>query len=581
MPDAQVSPSHVLLRDDAARWATAPPERTVLAVIHNVTSATRLLDLLAPFEGDSRVQVLFTCTGSSAFDAGIREFVAARHLPYVPWEEAKRHKFDLAVSSSRGGELHAIDAPLIGAPHGAGYNKYLHRTPDTGHRTPDTGHRTPEAFGLDAEWLTHDGELIPSAVVLSHDEQRERLRRGCPQAVPASVVAGDPCMDTLRAGLPFRDEYRAALGLLPRQKLLVLTSTWGRHSLLGADVGLVRRALAELPQDEYRVLAAVHPNVWYGHGGWQVRAWLAPCLRAGLLLPAPESDVWKAALPAADAFIGDHGSLTLYAAALGIPGLLGAFGHDVVADGSPMELLGAALSHVDAHEPLERQLRRAVAARAGDERLARIGDLVTSRPMRAAALLRRLYYTRLRLDEPADPAVPRPVPLPLPLPTERRGPGTPPVLVDRRAPVAGGGALSLRRYPADLQGARDGHLTDPHVVAAEGEPDARWAHSADVLLARPPAPGETHRTAAARLLRQYPGCSLVAFTDGEAGCTTHARSGQRTTATWEAPHNPVYTPAVAASALFVAATPSNLPADGLLVDVADGIPPARLAVRQH
>ncbi|MEV4437198.1 hypothetical protein [Streptomyces sp. NPDC049585] len=166
MPDAQVSPSHVLLRDDAARWATAPPERTVLAVIHNVTSATRLLDLLAPFEGDSRVQVLFTCTGSSAFDTGIREFVAARQLPYVPWEEAKRHKFDLAVSSSRGGELHAIDAPLIGAPHGAGYNKYLHRTPDTGHRTPDTGHRTPDT-----------GSLRPGCRVAHPRRRADPLRR--------------------------------------------------------------------------------------------------------------------------------------------------------------------------------------------------------------------------------------------------------------------------------------------------------------------------------------------------------------------------------------------------------------------
>ncbi|GHG69586.1 hypothetical protein [Streptomyces griseocarneus] len=149
MPDAGASRvSYVPLRNDAARWTTASPVRTVLGVIHNVTSATRLLDLLEPFEGDPRVQVVFTCTGSSAFEAGIREFTTARELPYISWETALGEKFDLAVSSSRGGELQKIDAPLVGAPHGAGYNKYLHRKPETGNRKPETGNRKPEVRSL-------------------------------------------------------------------------------------------------------------------------------------------------------------------------------------------------------------------------------------------------------------------------------------------------------------------------------------------------------------------------------------------------------------------------------------------------
>ncbi|MFG2179297.1 hypothetical protein ACGFLS_11340 [Streptomyces abikoensis] len=534
-------PSHILLRDDAGRWTTAAPERTVLGVVHNVTSATRLLELLAPFEGDSRVHVVFTCTGSSAFENGTREFIAARQLPWISWEEAKREKFDLAVSSSRGGELHKLNAPLVGAPHGAGYNKHLRREPGAGSREPgagsrepEAGSRKPEAFGLDAEWLTHDGELIPSAIVLSHDEQRERLRRGCPEAVPISVVAGDPCMDDLRAGRPFRAEYRAALGLTLGRKLLVLTSTWGPRSLLGANMDLVRRALAELPHDEYRVLAAVHPNVWYGHGGWQVRAWLAPYLRAGLLLPAPETDAWKAALVAADAFIGDHGSLTLYAAALGVPGLLGAFGDDVVAAGSPMARLGAVLPRVAPDVPLGRQLRRAAAAQAGDERLAAIGGLVTSRPSRAAELLRRLYYERLELDEPAWPALPRPVALPLPLPAERYGPVPPPMFVDARPEPDG--TLVLRRHVAGLQGTVTGHLADPHLVVAEGDPDGRWAGAADVVLGRAPGPRETYRSAAERVFASHGGCWLVAFADpavGGAGCVAVTRDGGVLDGRWE------------------------------------------------
>ncbi|GHF44481.1 hypothetical protein [Streptomyces morookaense] len=574
MPDA--GPSHILLREDAADWETVKPERFVLGVIHNVTSATRLLDLLKPFEGDSRVQVLFACTGSSAFTEGLREFITERKLPCISWEEAKREKFDLAVSSSRGGDLHQLNAPLVGAPHGAGYNKYLSRKPEAGSRKPEAGSRKPEAFGLGAEWLVHDGELIPSAIVLSHDEQRERLRRGCPEAVPFSVVAGDPCMDQLLAGVPFRDEYRAALGVRPGQKLLVLTSTWKDQSLLGAhraDLEIIRRSLAELPADEYRVLHAVHPNAWFTHGGHQIREWFEPFLRAGLLLPSPETDIWKAALVAADAFIGDHGSLTLYAAALGVPGLLGAFDEDTVAEGSPMDLLGRELPRVTRHEPLGRQLQRAAAAQAGPqrERLAEIGALVTSRPLQAAGLLRSLYYERMKLDEPQHPAISRPVALPLPLPAERRQPGAAAVYAD----MQGG---RLRRYPAELQGSLTHHLPDPYLVAAYGEPDPRWAHAADVILARSLHSGESWEDAARRVFRRHPGCELVAFPQEATGCLAFTRDRlQRLTAQWQdgAPSWP-YDFSVAASALY--STLTSRSASSVRVSVVDGLPPAVLTI---
>jgi hypothetical protein len=51
---------------ETGRWATRTGCRTVLLVVHNVTAATRLLDVLPLFDGDLRVQVLTTCTGSGA-----------------------------------------------------------------------------------------------------------------------------------------------------------------------------------------------------------------------------------------------------------------------------------------------------------------------------------------------------------------------------------------------------------------------------------------------------------------------------------------------------------------------------------
>ncbi|MFC5665032.1 hypothetical protein ACFP3U_18855, partial [Kitasatospora misakiensis] len=99
----------------------------MLGVVHNVTAATRLLDLLDAFMGDSRIQVVFTCPGSSALDAGTMELLSAKGALWIPWDRAISAEFDLAIATNRGGELHKINAPLIGTPHGAGYNKTLSR----------------------------------------------------------------------------------------------------------------------------------------------------------------------------------------------------------------------------------------------------------------------------------------------------------------------------------------------------------------------------------------------------------------------------------------------------------------------
>jgi hypothetical protein len=98
---------------------------TVLAVAHTVTSATRLLDVLPVLEGDHRVRVTFSAIPGSSFGAGVPEFLAEVGGATIPWEEATRRSFDLALAAGNSGELHRIKAPLIIIPHGIGYNKYF------------------------------------------------------------------------------------------------------------------------------------------------------------------------------------------------------------------------------------------------------------------------------------------------------------------------------------------------------------------------------------------------------------------------------------------------------------------------
>jgi hypothetical protein len=101
--------------------------RRVLVIVHNVTAATRLLDVLPLFGTDPRIQTTFTVVGSSAFTAGTEEFLASHGIRTLPWPERHTQKTDLAISASYGGDLHDLGAPLIVIPHGMGYNKYLAR----------------------------------------------------------------------------------------------------------------------------------------------------------------------------------------------------------------------------------------------------------------------------------------------------------------------------------------------------------------------------------------------------------------------------------------------------------------------
>jgi len=354
-----------------------------------------------------------------------------------------------------------------------------------------------------------------------------------------AVVAGDPCIDQLHASLPFRESYRQSFGLLPGQRLVVVSSTWGAGSVLGSPhTDVLRRILAELSTEEFRVLAAVHPNTWHGHGSWQLHSWLAPFLDSGLLLPVPESDTWKAALCSADFLIGDHGSLTMYGIASGIPCILGAFDESNVAPGSPMARLGQLLPRLSADRPVQRQLA-ALDGQRDDPELQAIGETVTSEPGRSAELLRRLFYTWLRLDEPGHPASVSAIPVP----SQPSGPGA--RSVPHEAPMfvtvsvtdggtgAADGEVIVRRYHAARQNGHGPHIASAHLAADRDDPDRRWPRTADVLLV------PRGRTAAApeddpwcAWAAESSGCGLLAAETEEGGCLALLPDGARVRVSW-------------------------------------------------
>ncbi|GLZ06018.1 hypothetical protein Acsp03_34840 [Actinomadura sp. NBRC 104412] len=395
---------------EADRWATRRTCKSVLVVVHTVTSGQRLLDAVGVLENDLRIQVYFT-QAPDEFGSGVPEFLSGLGAARMPWDQATSTTFDLAIAASHGG-VHRVRAPLIVMPHGAGHGKLVSRRAGRA-----AGARL--VYGLDAQRLVHDGALVPAALVLAHRDDRRELARSCPEALAVASVVGDPCHDRLRASLDRRPLYKMALGVGDGRKLVVVASTWGPRSLLGSRPDLWPRLLSELPEEEFQVVTLLHPNAWHGHGEFQVRSWLADCLRRGLSLVPPEAD-WRAVLAAADWVIGDHGSVTTYAAVTGAPVLLGGFPGSEVNPDSAQALLGAVAPRVSGRGSLRRQLLRA-ADGFTPERYRAVVERITSEPGRFDRNLQRLIYRLLRLRRPA--AVPGPRPVPPPFLVSRAGGG--------------------------------------------------------------------------------------------------------------------------------------------------------------
>lgn len=177
-------------------WNTIRYERRILVIVHNMTAADRLADILPVFHGDFRIQIVFTCPQSSPYSHDVNAYLA--NMPTIPWEQAVRTQFDLALAASHGGDLHEITAPLFIFPHGVGYSKY-----------------TP-----------------PGAVTQ-------------PSRKPLNKPLNKP-------GAGSRDTYRHALGAADGRLVIFLSSTWWNRSLFGSAPGLISRLLAALPIDEIR-----------------------------------------------------------------------------------------------------------------------------------------------------------------------------------------------------------------------------------------------------------------------------------------------------------------------------------------
>lgn len=479
---------------------TVAAERTVLAVARTVTSTLRVLDGVASLSGDHRVQVVFAVNDSSPFAGGVQRLLDDSGATVVPWPQAKRLSFDLVVTASENTELAGLDAPVLVLPHGVGFQKMLPDSRGTGQR-------------LSGALRREDVQDRRVVVAVSHPIQAVQLVTHSPYLAGMTAVVVDPVCERLAATVWFRDRYRTALGVGDRG-LVMLSSTWGRQSLLGRWPDLPTRLLAELPVDEYQVAAVLHPNVWSGHGAWQVRSWLARAREAGLMVMPPEGS-WPALLVAADCVIADHGSVSLYAAAADRPMLLAPFGDETVPE-TAISMLGEAAARLD----VSGSLRDQVIATVGEHHAGRYGEITTKAfaAPPAARSVRSVVYELLALSEPSyePPMAGYPVPEP-----ETLVPNAYAVYTRQFT-----GGVEVRRFPAGV----DAAATAPagwrrYLAVDDREWDLRLLHSAAILVSREPYV-DGGQVRAREVLARLPGAGMTVAPTANGAMVTVRDGGQ-------------------------------------------------------
>lgn len=322
-------------------------DRYLLVVVRTHTSLDRVLELLGVIGQSVNIAIKFVLDAGSKFARDVAAKLRALGAEQIEWEEAKKLHWDAIFAAhvdQQLAELTELSGKLFVIPHGIGYNR---------RRLASTGGR-PGPAGLSAYELTVFGEVFPTLIGLSSDEQRSRM---CEEARGREIVIGDMVLDKLLAHAHLKWDFQEELGIGTR-KLIVVSSTWGEWSTFATQKKIITRLVADLPSDEYVVALVLHPNIWWGESEFEIRVHLRDALDSGLLLI--DHTTWQGALIAADLVVGDHGSVTGYAVGMDLPVLVAADGSAELDEGSPLAALHAALPRITTEESLRERVDRAL-----------------------------------------------------------------------------------------------------------------------------------------------------------------------------------------------------------------------------
>lgn len=439
------------------------------------TTLDRMIDILPIFDNDHRITLHAVIEPGSDHASGLAAALEAQGLKVISYEEAVQARYDLVLAAHCGTGLAAFNGPVAVVSHGAGFARIL---------PTRTGNRV-EAVGLSQRELTLGDRVVPARIFLSHEEQIGRLASACPMAVDRAVVIGDPTLDTIENNRVRREWIRRWLGVQERQQLVLISSTWGENCAEATEPEVASKLLAQLPSDEYRVAMVLHHNVWRKYGELAIKTRFRNALDAGLLL-IPGHAGWRGALAAADLVVGDHGSVSVYAAALGIR-FLAVGGNRAEADPrSPNFALFDVRIPLDLAGDVRTQVETGVPP-ANVSAAQEIADHIIGNRGRARQTLWKALYGMLDLAPQSERLRDHPVPDPVPLPTP--GISAYRMTAGLYEATATTGRIVLERYPAAVGQHRwfEGG-DDSFLVISDEVVDRHFRQQAEIVVRETPQP---------------------------------------------------------------------------------------------
>ncbi|MDQ7802479.1 hypothetical protein Q5425_01960 [Amycolatopsis sp. A133] len=434
-------------------------------VVRTFTTLDRMLTLLEALSPEPP-HIKFVVEKGSKFARGLGPHIEQLGFEVLTWAEAKITRFDVVLAAHATAALGELRGLVFVIPHGAGYQRLVSWSSGS----------DQFATGLvSGQLTTAAGTVIPTAIGVSHEEQAERLRVSAPEAAGRAVVIGDPVFDRIAASRSRRDEFRERFGICPGKILIAVTSTWGQNATVGSCASLPMRLLAQLPMDQYSVLLIMHPNVWFADSPACIKVKLREELDSGLVVVPPHTP-WEPGLIALDLCLGDHSSLSIYAASIGCRFLLAADGRKELVPGSPLARLCEQAIPLDLEGDLRSQIERHLR---GPRRLSpqAVADSIFQEQGSAWANVRFVVRTLAGLSDLPEPPRMTPVGDPEPI-TGRRI--TAWVVSTKAKP--GDGAVLIERYPRIARNSWAGPDDDVWQVADDAEVDGTYRYNSELLL---------------------------------------------------------------------------------------------------
>lgn len=485
-----------------------------MILIRTPVSGFRADELLPSISGDIRLKPVYVFCPGSAFEKGAEDWLKEHSPEYLTEAEAvalikagKRPRLIVSTSEKIDFSLYA-PVPVVVLGHGLGLHKEV----------PE-----PDGIARRRSGVVEGRHLALGHVTMAvtHPDIEAQLLGICPEAAGHVVITGDTSYDLIAASALHRADYRAALGVEDHHVLVVLSVTWGEGSLWCEWPDVVTDFLASLPSCRYRVALMMHPHQWTKRTRKGIKTAVEPHRSgAGLILVPP--DQWHSLAVAADAFVGDASSPTLYAAMADVPVAFGAYGDGIVAKDTVMAEAKYLIPHIDRDRDLRRQIDNLIAGH--DPSLAEtLRERLIARPGEALEGLRRLFYAKMGLSPPKL-AVPRNAAI------------HPAVLIfpvrsHRDLSVVDGTTITLVRLP-DSVCAPPSSPDEPqrHLVVEWGESDLNKLTDAAVMVDNDVLDGAALEQRLALRLEQLPGLRMTAV-GSSGGCEilfrTRDSPGQR------------------------------------------------------